>query len=122
MEDEFYLSDAVMTHYRLYEHREADLQLGVKVSKELKPYLPAAKENCEAFPKDPKKKLLNEIIQRMNDLFVEDGVSKSNMLNHVDTIVGKISENEVEMYQLRSNIKKQAMLGQFSESINNAII
>jgi type I restriction enzyme, R subunit len=106
VEDEFYLSDVVMTHYRLHEQSEADLQLGMKVSEELKPYLAAAKECCEAVPKDPKKKLLNEIIQRMNDLFVEDGVSKHDMLNHVDTIVGKISENEVEMYQLRSNIRE----------------
>ncbi|EOF5041498.1 hypothetical protein ACK1M2_003043 [Providencia rettgeri] len=74
------------------------------------------------MPKDPKTELLNEIIQRMNDLFIEGGLSENDMLNHVNTTVGKISENERVMDQLRSNTKEQAMLGQFPESINNAII
>lgn len=59
----------------------------MKTSEELKPYLPAANEGCAAVPKDPNKKLLIEIIQRMDDLFVEDGVSKNDMFNHVDTIL-----------------------------------
>lgn len=122
VEDEIDLSDVVMTHYRLHEQREADLQLGVKIGEEPKPYLPGAKEGSGAVPKDPKTELLNEIIQRMNDLFIEDGLSENDMLNYANTIAGKISENEVVMDQLRSNTKEQAMLGQFPESINNAII
>lgn len=122
VEDEIDLSDVVMTHYRLHEQREADLQLGMKIGEEPKPYLPAAKEGSGAAPKDPKTELLNEIIQRMNDLFIEDGLSENDMLNYANTIAGKISENEVVMDQIRSNTKEQAMLGQFPESINNAII
>ena len=122
VEDEVDLSDVVMTHYRLHEQREADLQLGMKIGEEPKPYLPVAKEGSGAVPKDPKTELLNEIIQRMNDLFIEDGLSEKDMLNYANTIAGKISENEVVMDQLRSNSKEQAMLGQFPESINNAII
>lgn len=122
VEDEIDLSDVVMTHYRLHEQREANLQLGLKIGEEPKPYLPAAKEGTGAAPKDPKTELLNEIIARMNDLFIEDGLSENDMLNYANTIAGKISENEVVMDQLRSNTKEQAMLGQFPESINNAII
>lgn len=122
MEDQIDLSDVVMTHYRLHEQREANLQLGVKMGEEPNHYLPAAKEGAGAAPKDPKTELLNEIIQRMNDLFIEDGLSENDMLNYANTIAGKISENEVVMDQLRSNTKEQAMLGQFPESINNAII
>lgn len=122
VEDEIDLSDVVMTHYRLHEQREADLQLAVKIGEEPKSYLPTAKEGTGAVPKDPKTELLNEIIQRMNDLFIEDGLSENDMLNYANTIAGKISENEVVMEQLRSNTKEQAMLGQFPESINNAII
>ncbi|MEY0842346.1 type I restriction endonuclease subunit R [Providencia rettgeri] len=70
VEDEIDLSDVVMTHYRLHEQREADLQLGLMIGEEPKPYLPAAKEGSGAVPKDPKTELLNEIIQRMNDLFI----------------------------------------------------
>ncbi|UAA37734.1 type I restriction endonuclease subunit R [Paraneptunicella aestuarii] len=126
VEDDIDLSDVVMTHYRLHEQREASLQLGrkvgEKVGEEPPSYLPAAKEGTGAVPKDPKTELLNDIIQRMNDLFIEDGLSENDMLNYANTIAGKISENEVVMDQLRSNTKEQAMLGQFPTSINNAII
>ena len=106
----------------MHEQREADLQLGNKIGEEPKSYLPAAKEGSGAAPKDPKMELLNEIIERMNDLFIEDGLSENDMLNYANTIAGKISENEVVMDQLRSNTKEQAMLGQFPESISNAVI
>lgn len=122
LEDDVDLSDVVMTHYRLHEQREADLQLGVKIGEEPKPYLPAAKEGSGAVPKDPKTELLNEIIDRMNDLFIEDGLSENDMLNYANTIAGKISENDTVMDQLRSNTKEQAMLGEFPNSINNAVI
>lgn len=116
VEDEIDLSDVVMTHYRLHEQREADLQLGVKIGEEPKPYLPAAKEGTGAVPKDPKTELLNEIIQRMNDLFIEDGLSENDMLNYANTIAGKISENEVVMDQLRSNTKEQCLVNSLNQS------
>ncbi|WCN12928.1 DEAD/DEAH box helicase family protein [Marinomonas mediterranea] len=122
VEDDVDLSDVVMTHYRLHEQREADLQLGNKIGEEPKPYLLAAKEGSGAAPKDPKTELLNEIIERMNDLFIEDGLSENDMLNYANTIAGKISENDTVMDQLRSNTKEQAMLGEFPNSINNAVI
>ncbi|MEZ9182617.1 type I restriction endonuclease subunit R [Vibrio splendidus] len=116
------LADVVMTHYRLHEQREADLQLGHKVGEESTPCLPPTKEGSGATPKDPKTELLNEIIERMNDLFIEDGLTESDMLNYANTIMGKVSENNVVMDQLRNNTKEQAMLGQFPESINEAVI
>ncbi len=116
------LSDVVMTHYRLHEQREADLKLGYKVGEEQKHYLPTDKEGIGATPKDPKTELLNEIIERMNDLFVEDGLTEADMLNYANTIAGKVSENGVVMDQLRNNTKEQAMLGQFPESITQAVI
>jgi type I restriction enzyme R subunit len=122
IEDDIDLSDVAMTHYRLHEQREADLQLGNKVGEEPKPYLAPSKEGSGAAPKDPKTELLNEIIDRMNDLFIEDGLSENDMLNYANTIAGKISENETVMDQLRSNTKEQAMLGEFPTSINDAVI
>ncbi|MGI2109713.1 type I restriction endonuclease subunit R [Shewanella frigidimarina] len=122
MEDDVDLSDVVMTHYRLHEQREANLQLGFKIGEEPKPYLPVTKEGAGAVPKDPKTELLHEIIERMNDLFIEDGLSENDLLNYANTIAGKISENETVMDQLRSNTKEQAMLGEFPISINNAVI
>ena len=123
MQDDIDLSDVVMTHYRLHEQREADLQLGYKVGEENDDnYLRPSKEGVGAVPKDPKTELLHEIIERMNDLFIEDGLTEADMLNYANTICGKVSEDEVAMDQLRSNNKEQAMLGQFPDSINKAVI
>lgn len=122
LQDDIDLSDVAMTHYRLHEQREADLQLGYKVGEEPKPYLAPTKEGSGATPKDAQTELLNEIISRMNDLFVEDGLSEADMLNYANTIAGKVSENDTVMDQLRNNTKEQAMLGAFPESINDAVI
>lgn len=122
LQDDIDLSDVAMTHYRLHEQREADLQLGYKVGEEPKPYLAPTKEGSGATPKDAQTELLNEIISRMNDLFVEDGLSEGDMLNYANTIAGKVSENDTVMDQLRNNTKEQAMLGAFPESINDAVI
>ncbi|MCG6202707.1 hypothetical protein KSO91_15920 [Psychromonas antarctica] len=122
IEDDVDLTDVIMTHYRLHEQREIDLGLGNKIGEEPASYLPPSKEGSGAVPKDPKTELLHEIIERMNDLFIEDGLSEHDMLNYANTIAGKVSENEIVMDQLRSNTKEQAMLGQFPESINNAVI
>ncbi|NOH70240.1 type I restriction endonuclease subunit R [Vibrio pectenicida] len=122
IEDDVDLSDVVMTHYRLHEQREADLQLGIKIGEEPKPYLPAAKEGSGAAPKDPKTEFLNEIIERMNDLFIEDGLSENDMLSYAQTLFGKVQDDEVTMDQVKNNTKEQAMLGQFPEAIQTAII
>jgi type I restriction enzyme R subunit len=52
----------------------------------------------------------------------EAELSENDMLNYANTIAGKVSENGVVMDQLRSNTKEQAMLGQFPESITEAVI
>lgn len=44
------------------------------------------------------------------------------MINYANTIASKVSENDTVIDQLRNNTKKQAMLGAFPESINNAVI
>jgi type I restriction enzyme, R subunit len=122
LQDDIDLSDVAMTHYRLHEQREADLQLGYKVGEEQAHYLSPAKEGSGATPKDAQTELLNEIISRMNDLFIEDGLSEGDMINYANTIAGKVAENETVMDQLRNNTKEQAMLGAFPESINDAVI
>jgi type I restriction enzyme R subunit len=122
LQDDIDLSDIAMTHYRLHEQREAGLELGYKVGEEPKTYLAPTKESSGATPKDAQTELLNEIISRMNDLFVEDGLTEGDMINYANTIAGKVAENETVMDQLRNNTKEQAMLGAFPESINDAVI
>lgn len=122
IEDDVDLSDVVMTHYRLHEQREIDLGLGNKIGEEPASYLPPSKEGSGAVPKDPKTELLHEIIDRMNDLFVEDGLSEHDMLNYANTLFDKVSENATAVDQVNNNTKEQAMLGQFPEAIQKAII
>ncbi len=111
-----------MTYYRLHEQREVDLELGHKIGEEEPSYLSPTKESSGATPKDAKTELLNEIISRMNDLFIEEDLSEGDLINYANTIAGKISESETVMDQLQNNTKEQAMLGKFPESINNAVI
>ncbi len=122
LENQIDLSDVVMTHYRLHEQREVDLELDHKIGEEAPSYLSPTKESSGATPKDAKTELLNEIISRMNDLFIEEDLSEGDLINYANTIAGKISESESVMDQLQNNTKEQAMLGKFPESINNAVI
>ncbi len=121
VEDDVDLTDVVMTHYRLHEQREADIQLGYHIG-EPTPMLPLTKEASGAVPKDPKTEFLNEIIERMNDLFMEDGLSDNDMLSYAQALFGKVQDDEVTMDQVKNNTKEQAMLGQFPEAIQTAII
>jgi len=121
VEDDVDLTDVVMTHYRLHEQREADIQLGYHVGEPM-PALPLTKEGSGAVPKDPKTEFLNEIIERMNDLFIEDDLSENDMLSYAQALFGKVQDDEVTMDQVKNNTKEQAMLGQFPEAIQTAII
>ncbi len=115
-ENEIDLSDLAMTHYRLHEQREANLILNESKA------LYVAKEAAGATPRDPQTELLSSIVSRMNDLFIDEKLTENDMLNYANTIAGKVSENDAVMDQLRNNTKEQAMLGQFPESINEAVI
>lgn len=58
----------------------------------------------------------------MNDLFAGEDFSEKDFLNYANTILGKVSENEKAMAQVKNNTKEQAMLGQFPAEIEKAII
>lgn len=120
-EDDIDLTDVMMTHYRLHQQRQLDLSLGNKIG-ENAAQLPPSKEGAGAVPRDQKTEFLKEIIARMNDLFIEDGLTETDMLNYANTIMDKVAENQIVMDQLRNNSTQQAMLGQFPASINAAVI
>jgi type I restriction enzyme R subunit len=115
--DNIDLADVMMTHYRIHEQRTQTLELDGEGEK-----LKNAKASSGATPKDAKTAFLNEIIERMNDLFIDDDLTEGDMLNYANTIAGKIAENETVMDQLLNNTKDQAMLGKFPESIQKAVI
>jgi len=122
IEDDIDLSDLVLTHYRLHDQREADLELGNIIKEEPPAYVLSVKGGAGATPKDPQTEFLNEIIARMNELFNEENFSDGDKVSYANTISAKISENKTVVDQLRNNTKEQAMLGQFPASISDAII
>ena len=119
LQDEIDLSDIVLTQYSLHQQREVDLDLGLSIG-ENTPVRPN-REGAGATPRDPKQELLQEIIQRMNDLFGSE-FTDADTANYFKTVQEKIEEDQTAMDQLRHNTREQAMLGLLPDTINHAVI
>ncbi|MDM1716892.1 type I restriction endonuclease subunit R [Thiopseudomonas alkaliphila] len=119
LQDEIDLSDIVLTQYSLHQQREVDLDLGLSIG-ENTPVKPN-REGAGATPRDPKQELLQEIIQRMNDLFGSE-FTDADTANYFKTVQEKIEEDQTAMDQLRHNTREQAMLGLLPDTINHAVI
>jgi type I restriction enzyme R subunit len=72
--------------------------------------------------KDPKEEFLSLLIRRLNDLFITDELTDKDMVNYAYTIMDKVSENQQVVQQARNNSPEQAMLGDFSQAIDDAIM
>lgn len=75
-----------------------------------------------AKPKDKKAEFLSQIIEKLNEIFVTDGLSEKDMVNYAYTIRDKMRENVKVMNQLKHNTAEQAMLGDFAQAIDDAIL
>lgn len=74
-----------------------------------------------AKPRNKKEEFLSEIIFRLNALFITDHLTKNDMVNYAYTIRDKVRENERVMKQLANNPDEQAILGDFSKAVDDAI-
>ncbi|MDQ6969219.1 MAG: hypothetical protein Q9M16_01735, partial [Mariprofundus sp.] len=54
--------------------------------------------------------------------FVTDELSEKDLVNYAYTIRDKVSENALVMSQINNNTAEQAMLGDFSKAIDNAVM
>jgi len=72
-----------------------------------------AKNKEEAF--------LSQIISRLNELFITDELTDKDIVNYAYTIRDKVSENKQVMDQIVNNSPEQAMLGDFSKAIDEAV-
>ncbi len=75
-----------------------------------------------ATSKNIEEAFLSQIISRLNELFIIDHLTENDMVNYAHTIRDKISENELVMKQIANNSTEQAMLGDFSKAIDDAIM
>ena len=114
--DPINIDDVKLSHYKLHKQKKQDISLtGDAVE------LGAIDGAGSALAKDPEKELLSTILTHMNALF-EGELTDEDMINYANTIKDKMSEDSKLVEQVRNNTKEQAMIGGFSESLNDAVI
>jgi len=117
-EDPIELSSVELSHYRLSKIRQQDLTLikeggeGLQVSTDL----------GTGKAKSKKEEWMSQIIARLNELFVTDGLTDQDVINYAYTIRDKVRENERVMNQIANNSPEQALLGDFSEALDDAVM
>lgn len=118
-EDDINLGNVVLSHYRVAKLHQQDLKLQENSAEyKLKP----SEDLGTARPKDRQEEYLSQIISRLNDVFVTDQLTQKDMVNYAYAIRDKVGENDIVMKQIENNSAEQAMLGDFSKAIDNAIM
>ena len=113
------LDNVVLSHYRLAKIRQQDLQL----KEDGADYRLTPGEGLgTAKPKDKKEELLSQIINRLNEIFITDELTDKDLVNYAFAIRDKVSENQRVMQQIANNTAEQALLGDFSKAVDDAII
>jgi type I restriction enzyme R subunit len=117
-DDEINLSSIELSHYRFSKIRRQDLKLREDEAE----YGPAPDDGLgRASPRDKKEEFLSRIIYRLNECFISDELTDKDMLNYAYTVRDKMLENSVVMKQVQNNSLGQAMLGEFSKAMDDAI-
>lgn len=117
-EDGIDLSSVELSHYRLSKLMQQDLSLGRGIAEGLKP----GSDVGTSTSANRKEAFLSQIIQRLNETFITDGLSENDLLDYARTITNKVSENAAVMQQINNNSAEQAMLGDFASALDNAVM
>ena len=118
-EDGIDLSGIELSHYRLSVIRQQDLQLKEDSGEyKLKP----GEGLGTAKAKDKQEEFISQIISRLNELFITDHLTEKDLVNYAYTIRDKVKENSLVMKQIANNSTEQAMLGDFSKAVDDAIM
>ncbi|MTI17463.1 type I restriction endonuclease subunit R [Rhodobacteraceae bacterium RKSG542] len=112
------LENVELSHYRLSKIKQQSIILVDDGAEGLDP----AADMGSGKAKDRKEELLSRIIERVNDLFAEDGLTEQDKVNYVKVLKDKISENQEVMTQIENNTKEQAILGGFKNAVDDAIL
>ncbi|MFZ6870463.1 type I restriction endonuclease subunit R [Undibacterium sp. Di27W] len=118
-EDDIDLSTISLSHYRVSKIRQQHLLL--KEDQEEYQLVPGEGAGT-AKAKDKKTEFLSQIVHRLNELFITDQLSDQDMVNYAYTISDKVRENSIVMQQIANNSAEQAMLGDFSKAVDDAIL
>ena len=117
-DDTIDLSNVELSHYRLSKIRQQSLILKEDAAK----YLTSGDGVGGAKPKDKKEAFLSQVISRLNEVFITDKLTEKDLVNYAYTIRDKIRENKQVMYQVANNSSEQALLGDFSKALDDAIL
>ncbi len=117
-DDPIDLTVVALSHYRLSKIKQQDLML----VKEGGQGLQGGTDLGKGKAKSKKEEWLSQIIDRLNELFVTDGLSDSDLINHAYAVRDKLSENERIMHQIFKNSAEQALLGDFAEATDEAVM
>jgi len=117
-DDEIDLTSVDLSHYRLSKIKQQDLLL-VKEGAE---GLSGGVDIGKGKPRSKKEEWLSQIIVRLNELFVTDGLTDQDLINYAYTIRDKVRENERVMDQIENNSPEQALLGDFAGALDDAVM
>jgi type I restriction enzyme, R subunit len=117
-EDDIDLSNVALSHYRLSKLRQQALVMETGGGFGLTP----GNDLGSAKAKDKREEFLSQILARLNEVFVTDGLSDADLISYAQTIRDKVLENERVMHQIRNNTTEQAMLGDFPKAIDDAVL
>ena len=117
-EDLVDLTSVDLSHFRLSKIKQQDLLLVKEGGLGLTPGTDLGKGKS----KSKQEQLLSQIIHRLNELFITDGLTDQDMINYAYTIRDKVSENDKVMAQIASNSPEQALLGDFAEALDEAVM
>jgi type I restriction enzyme R subunit len=118
-DDDIDLGNVVLSHYRVAKIRQQDLVLKANTPDDK---LEPGEGLGSAKPQDKQEAFLSQIIHRLNEVFVTDQLTDKDMVNYAYTIRDKVGENAKVMKQIENNSPEQALLGDFSKAIDNAIM
>jgi type I restriction enzyme R subunit len=118
-EDDIDLNSVVLSHYRLSEIRRQDLKLS-EDSGEYK--LTPGEGVGTAKAQDRQEEFISQIISRLNELFITDHLTEKDLVNYAHTIRDKVRENKLVMMQIANNTPEQAMLGDFTKAVDDAVM
>jgi type I restriction enzyme R subunit len=118
-EDDIDLDNLVLKRYRVAKVR----QIAINMKTDHPEYkLKPGEGMGSASPKDRQAEFLSQIVNRLNELFVTDQLTENDLVNYANTVRDKVSENALVMTQIANNTAEQALLGDFSKAVDDAVM
>ncbi len=112
------LSSVELSHYRLSKLRQQTLSL----AKDGEGGLYGITDVGRGKSKSKEEVLLSQIIDRINEMFVDEGLSEADRASYLDTIGEKVRENDSVMQQLANNAPEAALIGDFPAAVDDAVM